>query len=211
MRRSPWQMLTLALISGAAIPAAAQDAIAGSDLPPPGYGTLKQDNVSIRVTSADLDIRFLPLDERLLRLLAPDAYQSLHGLVESRQVAIDSAAREASVSSPGLALVTFYALRPAVQFDPQNLSLLYHNQFYRPAAIVPYTANFGSRQLQVRQQATGIYLFENPLPVFDGFTLVYGSAQSTAWDDVLRRITTERSRVASRWQAERGDTTARKP
>jgi len=181
----------------------AQEAIPGGELPPAGYGSLRQDNVSVRITLTDIEVRFLPLEERLLRLLAPDAYESLHGLVVSRQAAIDSAAREAGLSQPGLALVTFFARRADARFDPQNLSIAYRNQFSRPAAIVPYTGNFGGRQLDVRQQASAIYLFDHPLPVYERFEVVYGTAQ-TAWDDEIgRRIERERSRVQSKVQAER--------
>jgi hypothetical protein len=186
--------------------AQAQAAVAGGDLPPPGYGTLNQDQLSVRLQSGDLEVRLLPLEERLLRLIARDGYESLHGLVAARHAQIDSAAREAGLSTPGLALVTFFALRADAQFDPQNVSLLYRNQLYRPAAMLPITANFTSRQLAVRRQASAIYLFDVALPVFEQLEVAYASSQSNGWKDILPRIERERGRVLSRWQAERGDT-----
>jgi hypothetical protein len=213
MRRARWRLRLLLGLATVALPVAAQtqEPIAGGELPPPGYGSLKQDNVSLRITLNDIEIRFLPLDERLIRLMAPDAYQSLHGLVVSRQPAIDSAARAAGLTSPGLALVTFFALRSAARFDPENVSLSYRSQFERPAAIVPYSGTFTSRQLDVRQQATGIYLFDEPLPVFEPFDVLYGTSQASWNDDVLRRIGVERVRVQSRAQASKGDSAAVKP
>jgi hypothetical protein len=193
------------------VPAAGQEAIAGGELPPPGYGSLKQDNVSLRVGSSEIEVRFLPLDERLIRLLAPDAYQSLHGLVVSRQAAIDSAARVAGLTSPGLALVSFFALRSAARFDPDLLNLDYRNQFERPAGLVPYTGNFSSRQLDVRQQAIAIFLFDEPLPVFERFDVVYGPNKASWGDEILRRIGIERVRVQSRSSADKPDTTQSKP
>jgi hypothetical protein len=191
--------------------AGAQATLGGADLPPAGYGSLKQDQVSVRFQAGDLEVRLLPLDEQLLRLIARDGYESLHGLVTSRQAAIDSAALEAGLSSPGLALVSFFALRDNAQFDPQNVSLLYRNQLYRPAAVLPMTGNFTSRQLPVRRQASGIYLFDLPLPIFETFDVVYASSQSSSWKDILPRIQRERGRVVARWQAERGDSSAGKP
>jgi hypothetical protein len=211
MRRARWGLGLLFGLATGTMPGEAQEPIAGGELPPPGYGSLKQDNVSLRITLNDIEIRFLPLDERLIRLMAPDAYESLHGLVVSRQAAIDSAARTAGLTSPGLALVTFFALRSAARFDPENVSLSYRGQFERPAAIVPYTGTFTSRQLDVRQQATGIYLFDEPLPVFEPFDVVYGTSQSSWNDEILRRIGIERVRVQSRSQADKGDSTAGKP
>lgn len=211
MTRFRWSLGVLAVLACFTRSGAAQDAIAGGELPPPGYGSLKQDNVSLRLTGTEIELRFLPLDERLIRLLAPDAYQSLHGLVESRRGAIDSAAREAGLTRPGLALVTFFALRSAARFDPDLVNLTYRNQILRPEGTVSYTGNFTSRQLDVRQQATAIYLFEEPLPVFEKFQVVYGANQSEWGDEVLRRIGIERVRVQSRSAADKPDTTTTKP
>lgn len=172
---------------------------------------MNQDQLSLRLRVDDIEVRFLPLDERLLRLVAKDGYESLHALVVDRQAQIDSAAREAGLTDPGLALVSFFGLRDDVRFDPENLNLGYRNQFYRPAAIVPITGNFSSRQLAVRRQASAIYLFEVGIPVFEQFDVGYGGVQSSAWASILPRLERERSRVLSRWQAERGDTTKGKP
>jgi len=198
-----------ALVALLATSARAQQPVAGSDLPPAGYGTLNQDQLSVRLAVSDLEVRFLPLDERVLRLVAKDGYESLRGLVTARQAQIDSAGRAAGVASPGLALVSFFALRGDARFDPENVSLFYRNQFYRPVAIVPITANFTSRQLPVRQQASAIYLFELTLPVFEQFDVAYGTSQSGIWNEILPRIERERVRVLSRWQAARSDSTGR--
>lgn len=211
-RQIRWAATLIAVLACSAHRSAAQqEAIPGGELPPPGYGSLKQDNVSLRLRGSEIEVRFLPLDERLIRLLAPDAYQSLHGLVQSRRVAIDSAARENNLTRPGLALVSFFALRSAAQFDPDLVNLSYRNQLMRPEAIVPYTGNFTGRQLDVRLQATAIYLFEEPLPVFEKFELTYGSASAEWGDEVLRKIGVERVRVQSRAGADRPDTTKAKP
>lgn len=182
-----------------------------SDLPPVGYGSLNQDQLSVRLQVSDLEVRFLPLDERLLRLVAKDGYASLHALVADRQVQIDSAAREAGLSNPGLALVSFFGIRDGARFDPQNVNLIYRSQFYRPAAIVPITGNFTSRQLAVRRQASAIYLYDVALPIFEPFDVGYADAQSSAWTDILPVVDRERGRALSRWQANRRDSTAKKP
>jgi len=201
-------MILLVLLGcSRAVPASAQGGVVGGELPPPGYGALNQDQLSIRIGASDIEVRFVPLDERVLRLLAPDAYASLHGLVVSRKAAIDSAASAAGLSNPGLVLVSFFGRRSGARFEPENLNLSYHNQLWRPAAIVPYSANFGGRQLDVRQQASAIYLFESPLPVYEAFDVVYGTSTSNAWQDVLIRIERERNRVVSRWQSEQSDST----
>lgn len=75
MRRMTHRGLLLAaLLTGVVTRGWGQEAIPGGELPPVGYGSLRQDNVSMRLTLSDLELRLLPLDERLLRLMAPDAY-----------------------------------------------------------------------------------------------------------------------------------------
>ena len=210
-RLAGWTARLMALAILGTVPAAGQEAVPGGELPPPGYGSLKQDNISLRISTSEIEVRFMPLDERLIRLLAPDAYASLHGLVVSRKAAIDEAARQDNLTQPGLVLVSFFALRPAARFDPDLVNISYRSQFERPAAIVPYTGNFSSRQLDVRQQASAIYLFDEPLPVFEPFEVVYGGSKA-AWDDaVLRRIGVERSRVQARASADKPDSVAAKP
>lgn len=208
-----WRNLavTLLLTACAGHGTAQAQGIPGGELPPPGYGSLKQDNVSLRIVSSDVELRILPLDERLLRLLAPDAYQSLHGLVESKRTAIDSLARIYGLSSPGIVLVSFFGLRSGTRFDPQNVTLVYRGQLQRPAAVVAQTGNFTSRQLDVRQSATGLLLFEEPVPVYERFELQYGTSIATWNDEILRRIERERSRVQSRVRAPRPDSAGTRP
>jgi hypothetical protein len=209
MTRTLAGMLTILALSAGA--ASAQTQSEGPDLPPAGFGRLNQEQVSVQFVSGDIQVRFLPLDERVLRLLANDGYGSLHGLVDSRKATLDSAAAAAGLSSPGLALVTFFALRADARFDPENLSLFYRSQFYRPAAIVPITANFSNRQLPVRRQASAIYMFDLPIPVYDQFALAYSDVQTNGWNDILARLDRERSWVTSRAQAARPDTTSNRP
>jgi hypothetical protein len=173
---------------------------------PPGYGSLSQNDLALRVRNDELEIRFVPLDSRVTPLLAPDAYSSLRNLVESHRRAIDSIAARAGVSQPGLALVTFFGQRPDVRFDPQTLSLLVRNQLLRPLGLIPLNARFESQQLGVRGQASAIYLFEQDIPIDDSFTMSYAELVSEDWQNKQTLLDRERSRVAARARGERRDT-----
>jgi hypothetical protein len=173
---------------------------------PPGYGTLSQNDLALRVRNDDLEIRFIPLDHRVTRLLAPDAYQSIMGLVETNRRGIDSVASRAGVSQPGLALVSFFGLRPDVRFDAQTLTLLIRNRVFRPIGTIPLTLRFTSGQLGVRDQASAIYVFEESIPVDDSFNLSYGSLTSGDWQDKQSTLERERARVAARAREQPRDT-----
>jgi len=186
-----------ALALAACAPAArGQDSASAGDIPP-GLGTLSQDDIALTMRQEELEIRVVPLDERVLRLLTPDTYRSLHDLAQQRSPQVDSVSRQNGVSLPGIFLVTFFGRRQGARFDPQNLNLQVRGQLFRPIGVVPYSSNFNSQQLDQRQQATGLILFEEPVPVFETFTVSYGVI-SDAWEGKLAKIQRERSRVLGR-------------
>lgn len=174
---------------------AAQDS---TDVPPAGFGTLRQDQVAVRITTENLAVRTLPLDERIIRLLASDAYRSLHELVQSRAADIAAAARAAGHDSAVIFVVTYFALQPQVRFNPDQLYVSSQNTFFRPIGIVPLTARWSEYQLDQRQQAIAIYLFEPGVVVMRPFTVFYGDRSSDAWAGTLRVLDGERTRVRSR-------------
>jgi hypothetical protein len=180
---------------------------AGVNLPPGGYGSLTQDNLALRINTPDIGVRFVPLDARVTRLLAKDSWESLRSVVESRRVAIDSVAHAAGVNRPGLALVSFFGQRTNARFDPQTLTVMARSREFRPLGIVPFSGRFTSQQLNVREQVSAIYLFEEDLPVNDSFTVLYAGQPSDDWQNKQRMLDAERARVASRQRAKSGDTT----
>ena len=171
------------------------------------YGTLNQNDLAIRVRNEDVEIRFIPLDAKVTRLLANDAFQSLRSLVETRRRSIDSVASRAGVTEPGLALVSFFGLRSDTRFDPQTLTVRLRNRALQPLGIIPINARFTSHQLDQREQASAIYLFEEDLPVDDSFSLSYGALISEDWQTKQPLIDRERARVSARAQAQPRDTT----
>jgi hypothetical protein len=127
--------------------------------------------------------------------------------VESKRSAIDSVANAAGVARPGLALVTFFGQRVNARFDPQTLTVSARSREFRPLGIVPFSGRFTSQQLNVREQVSGIYLFEEDLPVNDSFTVLYAGQASDDWQGKQRSLDRERARVASRERGSVRDTT----
>jgi hypothetical protein len=153
-------------------------------------------------------VRFVPLDGRVTRLLARDSWESLRSLVESRRPAIDSVANMSGISRPGLAFVSFFGQSANARFAPQTLTVLVRGRELRPLGIVPFSGRFTSQQLNVREQVSGIYLFEEDLPVDDSFTISYQGVTSGDWRDKQQQLNRERARVAARSRTERLDTVA---
>lgn len=203
MRRSAMLALLLAAAcaphaSGQAAPAADSTRARVATDSSRSFGTLSQSDLGLRLRSDELEIRFVPLNERVTRLLAPDAWQSLRGLRAGRQTSIDSLARLNGLSDPGLALVTFYAQRDGVRFDPQLLTVVSRGRFLRPVGVVPLSPGFSSQQLAQRGQAMAIFLYEEVIPVDESFTLTYDTLTSDDWQGKLPMLERERARASSR-------------
>jgi hypothetical protein len=181
-----------------ASPAAAQDAGDDGDLLPVGLGSLSQDDLAVRLRTDALEVRFVPLDERMIRLLAPDAYRSLHALRIRERARIDSVAREAGFSAPSAVLVSFYARQPGARIQPELLTVGVRSRQLYPLGIIPMSASFSSQQLELRQPATAIYLYEEQLPIAEPFTVSYGGVTSNEWQRKLPTLERERARIGSR-------------
>lgn len=186
---------TLLLIAALAAPLAAQDTV------PPGYGTLKRDDIVVRFATGTVEIQCLPLDEQVIRLLATDTYHSLGQLVRSRRDDVTAAAERAGVTTPTLVLVTFYGLVPQARFNPEDLNITSRGRLFRPAGIVPLSPTWGSYQLDAKQQAVAIYLFEPGITFRETLSISYQGIVNESWSRAIRLLDQERSRVRARAQA----------
>jgi hypothetical protein len=175
--------------------------LAAQDTVPPGYGTLKRDDIVVRFTTGTVEIQFLPLDEQVIRLLATDTYRSLTQLIVSRQDDITAAATRAGMDHPTLVLVTFYGLVPQARFNPEDLNISSRGRLFRPVGIVPLSPTWGSYQLEARQQAVAVYLFEGGISFRETLAVSYQGLANEAWGRALRLLDQERSRVRARAQA----------
>jgi hypothetical protein len=173
------------------------------DLPPAGYGTLRQDDVSLRLRTTTVLIQVVPLDERVIRLLSPDSYSPLHRLVESKADEMNAAASRLGISSPSLFLVTFFGLEREALFNPDDLTVTSQNRLFRPAQTFPLSPLWSAQQLGQRETATAIYLFDDGIRTLDPFTIEYAGRRNDNWDQVLRTLERERASVIARAAAAR--------
>jgi len=177
------------------------NALVAQDTVPPGYGTLKRDDIVVRFATGTVEIQCLPLDEQVIRLLATDTYQSLTQLIKARADDIAAAADRAGVDNPTLVLVTFYGLVPQARFNPEDLNISSRGRLFRPLGIVPLSPTWGSYQLDARQQAVAIYLFADGITFRESLSISYQGLTNESWGRALRLLDQERSRVRARAQA----------
>lgn len=190
----------LVVVAALARPAIAQDTTAASEagLPPAGYGTLRQDDIAIHLETGTFALRVLPLDERVIRLLAPDSYRSLSRLKETRRAEIADAAARAGVPEATLFVVIFFGLQPEARFTPEDLAISSRNRFFRPIAILPMSPRWSELLLRQRETATAIYLYEDGIAVLEPFVVTYAGMTADRWGQVLPTLDRERAAVVAR-------------
>ena len=164
---------------------------AGDDtLPPPGFGTLRQDEVTLQMTSGALQIQVTPLDESVTRVTAPDTYERLSGMARAHETRVP----EGSM----LFLVSFFSDQPGIRFVPEEVQLISRGIRMRPGAIVPVTPAWGQHRLQQRQTEMAVYAFPGSVDLEADLQLAYQLEQTSSWSGILPRIQAERGRARAR-------------
>src|SRR5438876_8426002 len=167
------------------------------DTIPAGYGMLRRDDIVVRLATGAIEIQVLPLDEHVIRLLAPDTYRSLTQLVSSRAADIAAAAQRGGTEHGTLVMVTFLGIVPQARFNPDELTITSRGRLFRPIGIVPLSPTWSAFQLDARQQAAAIYLFEPGISVREQLTVSY-QGLSSDWSHAVRLLDQERARVKAR-------------
>jgi hypothetical protein len=164
-------------------------------LPPPGFGTLRQDDVTVAIASGALEIKVTPLSESVIRVTAPDTYRRLSGLAEMH----GRNERPSPVSdAPVLFLVSFFSDSPEVAFIPEELQLISRGVRHRPTSIRPVTPGWGQRRLEQRQTEMAVYVFGGGVDLESDLTVAYGLVENQAWGAILTRVQAERARARAR-------------
>jgi hypothetical protein len=172
------------------------------DTVPAGFGSLRRDDIMLRFATDQLQLQILPLDERVIRLLAPDTYRSLEQLLTSQRADIDAAAQRAGLSNPTLVLVTFYGQAPGARFTPEDVQIQSRGRLYRPQGIVPLSPTWNTLQLDQRQQAVAIYLYDDGISWYDELSASYQGSPAVSWSHSARVLQQERVRVQARAQSQ---------
>lgn len=180
-----------------ATPVVAEDT-AGLAFLPPGYGTLRQDEIAIRLQPPGIAVRAIPLDEALLRLLTPDSYRTLRDLRMSVGATLTTVSRRLGGRAVESWLVSFYGVEPDVRFTPMDLIITSAGRDFRPLELIPLSAGFGEQRLQQRETQSAIYVFDADVEVDQPLTVAFMTDRSEIWEQLLPRIERERALVRAR-------------
>jgi hypothetical protein len=150
-------------------------------LVPAGYGSLKQEDVAIRVARRGLQVQAIPLDETIIRVLSPDSYRALREQLASRKPSLDSLSRRTGLNAFSVWLVRFHGLEQGeTPFSPMEF-------------IVTSVGRLRQREVQ-----QALYAFDPQVDVNQPLTVQYETSRNSDWPLILSRIERERVLVRSR-------------
>lgn len=185
----------------------ARDTAADPTMIPPGFGSLRQDDIAIRVDINQLQVKAIPVEESVIRTLGSDSYRALHDLVESRRERLNQIAQRRGMSGYRVWYVTFFALQPDQPYSPQEFVVVNNGREYRPLDVLPLSAGFGAPRLRMRETQSALYMFDVGVDVQQPTTVQIENERSDSWQQVIRRVERERALIRSRAQARQGQQT----
>ena len=175
-----------------------QSDTAGLALLPPGYGSLRQDDLSLHIDAGTVLVRALPLDQSLIRLLTPDSYRALHDLKEGSRSQIDAIARRYGGRPVSVWLVSFYGVEPNARFTSGDLIITSGGRDFRPYDILSLTIGFGENRLKQRETQSALYVYDGDVQVNQPLSIAYQGGVDASWDQTLQTIERERAMVRAR-------------
>jgi hypothetical protein len=185
-------------ISPAVSPPAGADDTTGKVNVPVGFGSLRQDDIAIRLQPSGMIVRAIPLDENVIRLLTQDSYRALRDLQESNRPAIERITRRSGGRRPAVWYVSFYGLQPEARFSPMELVITSAGQDFRPIDVIPLSSGFGEQRLRQRETQSAVYLYSSEVDVDHPLVVTFQGERDTSWEQILQRIERERALVRAR-------------
>lgn len=179
-------------------PGPATDDTTGRVNVPAGFGSLRQDDIAIRLKPTGMIVRAIPLDENVIRLLTPDSYRALRDLEESNRTAIETIARRSGGRRPAAWYVSFYGLQPEARFSPMELVITSAGQDFRPIDVIPLSTGFGEQRLRQRETQSAVYLYSGEIDVDHPLVVSFQGERDATWEQILQRIERERALVRAR-------------
>ena len=161
-----------------------------ADSLPSGFGSLRQDAISVDLVSGDVRIRVTPLAPSVVRLTAPDT--------ESRLTATLQRAGGHQPRTTAV-LVTAYTEAPAASFEPRDVRLELRGRRLPILDVRPISPEWGTGQLRQRAQVSAVYRFEGEVRwLEEGPRFEYLNTSNDGWPGILPTLDVERARVRAR-------------
>lgn len=166
---------------------------------PAGLGTLKQDDIAVRVQFNALQVRVLPLDETVIRTLSPDSYRALHELRESKRTLVEGLLKRTGLPGASVWYVQFFnGEQGEARFSPLEVVINSAGRDFRALDVFALTPGFGEQRLLQREVQAGLYVFDPSVDVNQPLVITFETQSSDVWGTLLKRVDQERTLIRSR-------------
>ena len=147
-------------------------------------------------------IKLTPLDEEIIRLTAPDTYETTTGL--GRNPRTPSIQNRHGVRA-SLFLVSLFSYQPDVTYEPEDLLLVNRGLRLRPQGIAPISPSWGTQRLGQQEARMAVYAFEGGIEWEADLVAEYQQLRNETWQDqIVPVLEAERAKVRARagggWQ-----------
>jgi hypothetical protein len=184
--------------AAAAIPAGDTSATASV---PAGFGRLRQEDVAVRTQLVGgVVVQAMPLDESVIRLLAPDTYRQLRGVMEGQRARLAEIARRYGLPRYSVWDVTYFGTEQGeARFSPQEFIVTNVGRDFRPLDVIPLTPGFGEQRLRLRDRQRALFVLDGIVDVTQPITVTVEAVRDSSWNaDRVRVLERERSLIRSR-------------
>jgi len=174
-----------------------------ASLVPVGFGTLRQEDISIILQQNGVRVTLIPLDEAVIRTLAPDSYRALRAPLESKRQQIMQRSSIRGIREPHVWYATFAGLVPDARFVPTDITVTSGGREFRPIDVIGLSTGFSEQRLQPRETQRGLLVFDEALDTSQPLVVIMGSDRNTDWsndrsDSILSRVEAERAQIRAR-------------
>lgn len=163
---------------------------------PGGHGTLRQEELAIRLQRGDLDIFLTPLAEWITRTGAPDTWARLSALEQTHRRWFRN--RTGADTPYTLFLAVLYAEGQPMGFDPEALAIVSGGLRHRMEGVRPLTPGWDQGRVLPGEPQMAVYAFPPQIPLNqDDLEVEYHEVRSRDWSRLLPRIQAEQARIRS--------------
>ena len=164
----------------------------GADPEPGRSGTLRQDEISVRMTVGDVRVELTPLAGWVLEAAAPDTRDRLTRIARTHA---SGQGRGAGETGAVLFLVTFSSMRPGAEFQPEDLHLVSRGLRERPLSIRAITPGWGSQRLGQQESAVAVYAYPASVDLSRDLVVSYQGEEDASWSNIVSAVEAERGRI----------------
>jgi len=174
----------------------ASERVAGLAEIPSGFGTLRQDQISIRLRRGEVEILVVPLEEAIIRTASPDTWERLSALGEGhRRWFRDRTGTEGAFR---LFLVALYSESVTEPFEEEELVLVSGGLRTRAVGIRGITPTWDQQRLLPGEAQMAVYAFPPEISLGPDLEVEYREIRTREWSRILPLVQAEQARIRGR-------------